>query len=70
MTKEQRVNQALLRGELIDWKWGSKQNPYIADAPRICRRLLERGNPIKKRKIKTKKSSYMVYYYDLNKQND
>lgn len=65
MTQKKRVLIALLQGSVITWAWGSQQNPWIADAPRECRRLLEQGYPIKKERVKTANSSYMNYYLPI-----
>ena len=64
-TQEKRVLKALLRGEEIDWKWGGQQCPYIADGTRICRKLKHKFTPLKPKKIKSGKATYIAWYVPI-----
>lgn len=64
--QENRVLKSLLQGSIITWAWGSQQTPWIADAPRVCRKLIGKDYPVKKETVKTGKSSYMNYYLPIS----
>jgi len=65
MTQEKRVLKALLKGEVIDWKWGSKQHPYIADGTRICRRIKNKFSEIDSRDVKCGKATYKEWFIPI-----
>ena len=64
--QEAQVHIALLKGESVDWKWGSNQLPPVADGMRICRKLKQKGYDVKDRIIKTKNSWFKQFYYEIH----
>ena len=63
--QEDRVDRILLTGARLSWMWAVRNDIWIADIPRVVRKLRAKGKAVKDDTIKTRNSSYMEYFYDL-----